>query len=288
MALFTEIEAQALLQKVLSFSKADECEASLVGGSSGNLRFARNTVSTSGGADTLTLDLQSTFGRRTGRARINEFDDASLAKAVRQSEELARLAPENPEHVSFLGPQSYVEPSAFVEATASTTPAQRAEAVAKSIAVCNQEGLTGAGYLDDNASFVAVANTRGLRGYQRSTGVGFSITIRTKDAKGSGYGVSDFNDVRLLDTESVTRTAARKAKLSAETRAIEPGKYTVILEPAASVDLIGHMVSAMNARNTDEGRSFLSKPGGGSRLGEKIMDERVHLYSDPLHPGAAG
>ena len=71
MALFTEIEAQALLQKVLSFSKADECEASLVGGSSGNLRFARNTVSTSGGADTLTLDLQSTFGRRTGRARIN-------------------------------------------------------------------------------------------------------------------------------------------------------------------------------------------------------------------------
>jgi predicted Zn-dependent protease len=288
MALFTEIEAQALLQKVLSFSKADECEASLVGGSSGNLRFARNTVSTSGGADTLTLDLQSTFGRRTGRARINEFDDASLAKAVRQSEELARLAPENPEHVSFLGPQSYVEPSAFVEATASTTPAQRAEAVAKSIAVCNQEGLTGAGYLDDNASFVAVANTRGLRGYQRSTGVGFSITIRTKDAKGSGYGVSDFNDVRLLDTESVTRTAARKAKLSAETRAIEPGKYTVILEPAASVDLIGHMVSAMNARNTDEGRSFLSKPGGGSRLGEKIMDERVHLYSDPLHPELPG
>ena len=95
MALFTEIEAQALLQKVLSFSKADECEASLVGGSSGNLRFARNTVSTSGGADTLTLDLQSTFGRRTGRARTYEFDDASLAKAVRQSEELARLAPEN-------------------------------------------------------------------------------------------------------------------------------------------------------------------------------------------------
>ncbi|HEY0968502.1 MAG TPA: TldD/PmbA family protein [Opitutaceae bacterium] len=288
MALLTESEAQALLQKVLSFSKADECEASLVGGTSGNLRFARNTVSTSGGSDTLTLDIQSTFGKRTGRARINEFDDASLAKAVRQSEELARLAPENPEYVSFLGPQTYLEPKAFVDATAATTPAQRAEAVAKSIAVCNQEGLTGAGYLDDNASFVAVANTRGLRGYQRSTGVGFSITIRTKDAKGSGYGVSDFNDIRSLDTEAVTRTAARKAKLSAETRAIEPGKYTVILEPAASVDLIGHMVSAMNARNTDEGRSFLSKPGGGSRLGEKIMDERVNIHSDPMHPELPG
>lgn len=288
MALLSESEAQTLLQKVLSFSQADECEASLDGGRSGNLRFARNTVSTSGGSDTLTLTVQSTFGLRTGRSRINEFDDASLAKAVRQSEELARLAPENPEYVPFLGPQTYVEPRAFVDTTANTTPAERADAVAKSIAVCNTEGLTGAGYLDDNASFTAVANTRGLRGYQRSTGVGFSITIRTKDGRGSGYGVSDFNDVRSLDAEAVTRSAARKAKLSSEARAIEPGKYTVILEPAASIDLIGHMVSAMNARNTDEGRSFLSKPGGGSRLGEKIMDERVHIYSDPMHPDLPG
>src|SRR5688572_1088482 len=106
MAILKKEEAQALLKKVLSFSKADECAVRLGGREGGNIRYARNAVSTAGDMSTLELTILSTFGKRTGTTTINEFDDASLEKAVRRAEELAQLAPEDPEYVPLLEPQT--------------------------------------------------------------------------------------------------------------------------------------------------------------------------------------
>ncbi len=286
--MLSESDAQAILKKVLGFSKADEAEVTLTGSRKGNLRFARNAVSTSGGSDEMSLAVQSSFGKKTGTATVNEFDDASLEKAVRRAEELARIAPENPEYVPFLGPQKYPDPQAYFESTAGIDPDWRAKASGTSIDLCKDSKLEAAGFLEHDAAFTAVGNTRGLTGYHRDTGCDFSVTVRTPDGKGSGYGVADFNDASKLDTGAVSRVAIQKSIGSADTRAIEPGKYTVILEPAASVDLISHMVSQMDARLADEGRSFMTKAGGGTRLGEKLVDERVHLYSDPLNPEVPG
>src|SRR6187551_1413081 len=132
MAILTKDEARALMQKVLSYSKSDECEVNLNGTDSGNIRYARNSVSTSGRISQSTLQVASAFGKKLGIATINEFDDVSLEKCVRRAEELAQLAPENPEYVPFLGPQNYAESKTYVEATAKITPAQRADLVAKS------------------------------------------------------------------------------------------------------------------------------------------------------------
>src|SRR6201986_4557916 len=109
MSLLSKEEAQALLKKVLSYSKADECEVSLVGSDGGNIRTALNSVSTAGEISTLTLSVSSVFGKKTGNTNINEFDDASLQKAVSRSEELAKLAPESPEYMPMLVPQSWAE-----------------------------------------------------------------------------------------------------------------------------------------------------------------------------------
>ncbi len=288
MAFLSESEATGLLKKVLSFSKADECEANLSGGREGNLRFARNAVSTSGESDTLTLQVQSSYGKRTGITTLNEFDDASLEKVVRRSEELAKLAPENPEYVEFLGPQAYPKPAAFIESTARVDPAYRAAAGLASIDPCKKQGFVAAGFQSDYAGFAAIANTRGLLGYQQETGIDFSVTVRSGDGTSSGYSVADFNDSTKLDTGALTHVALQKAATSRDARAIEPGKYTVILEPAASVDLISHMITSMDARLADEGRSFLSKAGGGSRVGEKLMDSQVNIYSDPYNPEIPG
>ena len=283
MAILSKEEAQTILKKVLSFSKADECEVSITGERNGNLRFARNAVSTSGGSENISIIVESSFGKRSGVATGNELDDAALEKVVRRAEETARLAPENPEYVPALGPQKYDEPAAFFESTAGIDPDARAKAAAASLDPCKAQKLVAAGFLQDHSSSNARATSKGLTGFHRDTGVDFSVTIRTEDGKGSGYGVADFNDFAKLDTGKVSEVAIQKALRSRETRAIEPGKYTVILEPAASVDLLGHMVSQMDARQADEGRSFLSKPGGGSRLGEKLVDERVHIYTDPMN-----
>jgi predicted Zn-dependent protease len=282
MPILTEAEAKALLTKVLSYSKADECEVNLNGSDGGNIRYARNAVSTSGAVTQSTLVVSSAFGKRSGVATINEFDDASLEKVVRRSEDLARLAPENPEFVSFLGPQKYEAPSKeYVEATAAISPKERADAVAASLQIAKDNHLTAAGFLQNNTSFGAMMNSHGLFAYNTSTSVAFNVTLRTEDGKGSGYASKGYNDFRQLDVKKATTVAAQKATGSVTARAIEPGKYTVILEPAAVAVLLENLAFGIDARQADEGRSFMSKPGGKTKLGEKLVDERVTIYSDP-------
>lgn len=284
MPIMSKDEAKALLKKVLSYSKADECEVNLSGNDSGNIRYARNSVSTSGRVSQHQLVVSSAFGKKLGVATINEFDDASLKKVVERSEELAKLAPENPEYVSFLGPQTFAESKTYVPVTAAITPKLRSDLVEQSIKVAKDAGAVAAGFLEDNAGFAAMMNSKGLFAYNTSTNTNFSVTVRTADGTGSGYATRGYNDITKMDTKAATQIATEKAVKSVKARAIEPGKYTVILEPAAVAVLLENIFFRLDARQADEGRSFLSKAGGGTRQGEKLVDERVNIYSDPSNP----
>ncbi|WP_221392490.1 TldD/PmbA family protein [Dyadobacter sp. NIV53] len=281
MEILTREEAKKIIDKVLAFSKADEMSVELTGKRTGNIRFARNSVSTSGETYNLSLSITSVFGKKLGTSTVNEFDNASLEKAVRRSEEVARLAPENDEYLPMPGPQKYPESNGFLDSTAKLDPAQRAKFAKDSILTVRENKLTGAGFLEDSSGFEALGNSKGLFAYNKSTAVDFSITVRTADGMGSGYGSGDFNDSTLLDTKVSTNIAIQKAITSRGAKGFEPGKYTVILEPTAAGELISFMISAMDARTADEGRSFLSKKGGGTRIGEKLLDERITIYSDP-------
>ena len=282
MSILSKEEAQVILKKALSYSKADECTVSLSGSEGGNIRYARNAVSTAGDVSNLSLGVSSAFGKRVGVATVNEFDDASLEKCVRRAEELAQVSPENPEYMPLLGPQTYQEPVTYNAATAAITSDERANDVEKSLKVSREAKLEAAGYLENTTDFNATMNSKGLFGYNKSTDVTFSVTVRNKEGTGSGYVSKIYNNNAKLDTLGLTKIAASKAKASVGAKAIEPGKYTVILEPMAVSDLLGTM--RFDARSADEGRSYLSKKGGGTRLGEKLFDEKVTIYSDPLNP----
>src|ERR1700761_3017262 len=121
MPILNKEEAQKLLKKALSYSKAEECEVTLSGSESGNIRYARNSVSTAGEIGQMIIVVASSFGKKTGTASIDEFDDASLEKVVRRSEELAQLAPENSEHMPLLEPQVYKDSITYVAGTAAMT-----------------------------------------------------------------------------------------------------------------------------------------------------------------------
>jgi predicted Zn-dependent protease len=284
MAILNKEQAQQLLKKVLSFSKADECEININGSEGGNIRYARNAVSTSGAVSQNSLVVSSAFGKKLGVATINEFDDASLEKVVRRSEELAQLAPENPEYVPFLGPQVYAESATYVPATGAIDPKFRADAVATSLKISKDNKLVAAGFMENSTGYAAMMNSHGLFAYNKYSNVNFNVTLRTEDGKGSGYASKGFNDVNKLDVVAATKFAAVKSSGSATAKALEPGKYTVILEPAAGIVLLENMFFAMDARQADEGRSFLSKGDGKTKLGEKLVDEKVTIYSDPQHP----
>jgi predicted Zn-dependent protease len=293
MTILSEQKAKELLSKVLKYSKADEVECNLDGIIGGNIRYARNTVSTAGEERDLILAVQSTFGKRMGVATINEFDDASLEKVVRRSEELAKLAPENEELMPLFGPQKYAPSKTYFESTANVTPENRAQAAEDSIAPSKKNKLVASGFLEETLAFSAIMNNKGLFAYNKSTDVDFSVTIRTEDGKGSGWVTRNFSDYTLLNTAEASSIAIQKSLGSVDAKAMEPGKYTVILEPAASVGLLGNMVRNFAQRGADEGRSFLSyKPKEGedpekapkNKLGQKLFDESVNIYTDPGHP----
>ncbi|TDQ08382.1 TldD/PmbA family protein [Pedobacter metabolipauper] len=284
MAILSKEEAQAILKKVLSFSKADSCEISLSGSDGGNIRYARNAVSTAGQISVMNLAVSSTYGKKTGTASINEFDDASLQKVVKRSEDLAMLAPENPEFMPLLGPQTFPESPTFNANTAAMTPDTRAEMVGKSLQVSKAANLEAAGFLENSTRFNAVMNSKNFFGYNKSTDVSFSVTVRNREGTGSGYIEQSFNNLDKMDTLALSKIAAAKANGSAGAKAIEPGKYTVILEPLAASDMLGNMFRGFDARSADEGRSFMSKKGGGTRLGEQLFSENVTIYSDPMNP----
>ena len=177
MSIFTEAQAKAILDKVIALSKADECTAVLAGAISGNIRFALNNVSTSGIVDNTELAVTVAFGKRVGTASINEFDDAALERVVRRAEDLARLAPENPEFMPAIGKQSYRASPTFSESTAAIDPAFRAKVAADSIAPCRGHGLIAAGFLEDGQGFQATANSNGNFAYQRTTNFDYTLSL---------------------------------------------------------------------------------------------------------------
>ena len=281
-------EAEVLAKRALSIATADATRVTLQSGSRGNTRFALNQISTAGDDFNTTVAVRSLFGKRSATVTTNKLDDAGLRYAVETSERLAKLAPEDPEEMGELAPQQYAESRAWSDATAALDPMQRASAVRAITQPSRDAGLHGTGYLETNAGSFAVANSKGLFAYARGTGAALTTTVRTPDGNGSGWAGAAHHDWARLQPAVIGARAIEKARLSANAVAIEPGRYTVVLEPTAVGNLVQNLGFALNARNADEGRSFFSKPGGGNKIGMKIVDERVTIVSDPLDPEAPG
>jgi predicted Zn-dependent protease len=281
----TRDDARALVERVVKMSQADAVQVDISGGHQTNVRFADNRVTTSGGVSDLSIGIYSAFGSKHAVASTNDVSDAGLERAVRQSETLARLAPDDPEALPLLGPQEYRQSRAYFESTAALIPQARVQPARLAIAAAQADGgLKAAGFIAAGAGMAAIGNNRGLFAYHPSTSVNYTLTVRTADGTGSGWAGADHPDWSQIDFNAVADTAIRKARLSRNPQPIEPGRYTVILEPQAVGDLVQRMGNALNARTADEGRSAFAKRGGGSRVGERIVDERISLFSDPTDP----
>lgn len=283
--MLSEKECRAIVERVLGASQADEVRVSLDGGEFTHLRFARNTPSTSGTAVTRTLRVRSTFGSRSGSATGNQLDPGSIESVVRRSEDVARRAPEDPEHVPALEPQEYEIVQAWVPQTAGRGGELLAAGVATSLEEARASGLVAAGFTRADVGFRCLANSNGLFGYHRFTQAYFSETVRTPDGTGSGWAATAGDGVGELDYRGRTRVAIEKARRSQNPHTLEPGTYPAILEPACVGSLLGLLLGAMSARAADEGRSFFTgEEEGTTRIGEKLFPDWIRITSDPASP----
>ncbi len=279
-------EAEALARRTLGFATADETRVTIASGVRGNTRFAVNQISTAGDNYDVTITVRSVFGKRAAASTTNRVDDDALRAVVQTAERLARLAPEDPESVPELGPQQYEEARGYIDATANLDPPGRVTAVRRVTDPARAGGLSATGYIESNAGSFAVATSRGLFAYGRQTAASMTTTVRTPDGTGSGWAGAASNDFTKIDAAALGARAIDKARRSVNPVAVEPGNYTVILEPTAVANLVQLIAFALGARNADEGRSFFSLPDGKNKLGQKVVDERVSLISDPLDPEA--
>src|SRR5207237_7012557 len=211
--------------------------------------------------------------------------DESIRRCVEQSERLAKLAPEDPEAMPELPPQEYDAVNAYFDVTANLSPADRAKAALAALELARAAtDLRAAGYLQSRLNATAFGNNNGLFAYHRNTTNNYTLTVRTADGTGSGWAAADHPDFAQIDVQAVARRATEKARLSRNPVAVEPGRYTVILEPQAVGDLVQLLGGYIDARSADEGRSPFVKQGaggGGNKIGEKVADERVTIISDP-------
>lgn len=295
--LMTREAMQVLAKRILSMSAADETRVNIVDSASGNTRFAGGDITTSGDSDDMVIAITSTVDGRRASSTTNLTDDASLKRAVDTAERLAKLSPQDLEIVPELGPQQYRDVNASNADVSNLDARARAYAVEQLITAARTPGgampidpatLFVAGFLEASSAVRCVATSKGLFAYHASTDVSLSCTARTPDGTGSGYASAGGRAWTAVDPGALGMRAAKKALASRNPIAIEPGRYTVILEPRAVADFIPGIVSSLNARSADEGRSAFSKKGGGTKIGEKIADARVTLTSDPFDSDLLG
>ncbi len=278
-------QSQALIEQIVKMSTADAITVNVSSGVTNNIRFAANQVSTAGSVADATVAVTSAFGAKKATVQTNNLSEEALRAAVRQSEALAKLSPDDPESMPNLGPQAIRNVDASFASTESLDASALATAALTALEPARKAGdLTAAGYLVVSTQTNALGNSAKLFAYHKRTNANYTLTVRTTDGTGSGWAGAEHPDWKQLDVNAISARAIEKARLSRNPVAIEPGRYTVILEPQAVGDLVQLIAFYADARASDEGRSPFTKQGGGNKIGEKIIDSRISIIADPFDP----
>jgi predicted Zn-dependent protease len=280
----TKDKAQDAFDRVKKFSTADEIELLIGGGRNALTRFANNTIHQNVAEENYVLSVRTVFDGRTARATTNRFDDESVRRCVKASEDLARVQAKDSELLPVAGPDAFgagPQVGRTFSATAGITPADRADAVGKIVHVAQRENLTTAGIYATSESVEAVLNSRGLCAYHTQTSAEISVTMLAKDS--SGWQKANSPDVRNLDPVALAEIAARKARESAAPQELAPGKYTAILEPAAVLDLCGFMFWDWGGQAILDERSFLN-----NRIATQLFGQNITIYDDVDHALQSG
>jgi PmbA protein len=298
--MLTRDQAADIFDRIRKFSSADETEVLFSGGSFALTRFANNTIHQNVADENHMVSVRTVFGGRTARASTNKFDDDSLRRVVESSEALARVQHPDPDLLPMPdsrevagsalrlssgqapeGVRATPVPARHFSATAAITPQLRAEGVKKIVEVAQKHKLTTAGIFSTSESVEGIFNSRGLSDWHTQTLAEVSITMLGADS--SGWQKANSPDVTNLDPLNLAEIAAKKARDSAHPAEIPAGKYTVILEPAAVLDIVGFMFWDYSGTAILDERSFLS-----GRIGSKIFGENITIWDDVTHPLQTG
>ena len=282
--MYSREEVKALTDKVLNMAKADAVEVEFNGGERSATRFANSNITANMVQFDQTLSVTLHNGTKSGTSTTREFDDDALKEMVEDAQKRVQEAREAPDAMPLIeGPQNYIQVDAAQPSGVDFGPAERGRMVKQSLDICQKKGVIGSGYIPKTYLTTCSANSKGLFAYYQYAEAGFILTCRTPDGGGSGWsGITGVKDVSRIDAAHLTEVAADKALTSQKPRAIEPGRYTVILEPRANARFLSLMMGLFNARTAEGpvGNYFSGKQPGTTKVGEKLFSDAITIKSD--------
>ncbi len=285
--ILSALELDTLSKKIVGFSKSEWCEVSIDSAHSANLRYAANTVTTSGSHTNTSVGITCANGKKAGSVSTNDLSDDGLSRAVKRAEEIASLSPDNEELVApITDKQKYLRSAQFDISTSDMEYAanERARISDQSIKEARARQLVAAGFLETVVSRNAYRNSKGIFATDQKTRTVFSTTVRKEDGSSSGWNKRASHAIARLEANTAISHAVDKCLAWESPKEYDPGVYKAILEPSATADMLQQLVWSLDARSAEEGRSAFSRTGGGTALGEQLLAENVHIYSDPNHP----
>lgn len=274
-------QAKRLLDLVLAQASFGDLRVRITSSRAGNLRYGAGRPTTQGDVDGVTVAVTASKGGRTATVTGGRTDEAAVSLLVQRAEGLAGLSPVDPEHMPPLSSSSPLEVKAQDAAVVKLQAAKRADLVGRAMRRAEAAKVAAAGILEHEHVSEVVGNRAGLFVHHTRTQVSLSATCRTADGTGSARSGYVSHALAGLVPESLVSDAAQRATQSQLPMRRDPGRYPVILAPQAVADLLEFLVDGLDARRADEGHSAFSKTGGGTRVGERMFDERVRLWSDP-------
>ncbi|MDP9337989.1 MAG: TldD/PmbA family protein [Acidobacteriota bacterium] len=240
-------------------------------------RFANNGIHQNVAERGLTVSIRTVFEGRTARATTNRVDEDSLRSTIEGALSLAASQPKNPSLLPMPGPQKYRRVNRFIQATAAITPDDRALAVRRACDLAVKHGQVAAGIFSTGQNQTAVGNSRGLFAAYRDTHAEFSVTMQEKPS--ASWAKANSADVRNFDTQKIAARASEKAHLAVAPKELPAGRYTVILEPAAVLDLVGSIFYDFAATALQDKRSCFNE-----RMGKQLFGKNISIYDDAYHP----
>lgn len=277
-------DCEAIFQQVIEAAGSfgvDDIEALIGAGRHALTRFANNTIHQNVAERSGYLSVRALADHRTARASTNRLDRESIRKVVEEAIALTRLQESDPDLLPLAEPGEYQQTGRWYDSTAAVTPADRAEAVADAIDAVESAHQTAAGIYSTGESVLAILNSRGLSAYHNETMAHFSITAMAQDSSGWAKASSCYEGD--LNPRGLASIASRKAADSKGPAELPPGRYAVVLEPAAVLDLVGQMFGDFSGTAMRDERSFLN-----GRVGTKLLGDNITIRDDVYHPLQAG
>lgn len=263
-------------EEALRRSPPEETEIVILYEESALTRFADNTIHQDIVVWRSRCIVRAVWGKRVGFSSVTPFGVEELRRAMESATEIAKLQPADEDFPGLSEPSDYEEVEAFDEKTTLLEPVERASVVKETVSIARSGGAIASGFLATSLDEIAVLNRSGIRAYFQRTVAEFSLTV-AKDG-GSGYEQAISSEVDKIDSTVLAQRALQKALRAQNPVEIEPGEYTVVLEPYAVAELAEMLAqTGFGGREYVEGRSFLS-----DKLSERFFGENFSLYDNGL------